>query len=34
MTALLSVTSLHRQFGGLTAVRDLSFDVAEGEILG
>ncbi len=34
MTALLSVTALHRQFGGLTAVRDLSFDVAEGEILG
>lgn len=30
----LSVRGLTKRFGGFTAVKDLSFDVAEGEILG
>ena len=34
MTALLEVSGLSRQFGGLTAVKDVEFSVAEGEILG
>jgi branched-chain amino acid transport system ATP-binding protein len=34
MTALLAVNSLSRRFGGVTAVDNLSFNVAEGEILG
>jgi branched-chain amino acid transport system ATP-binding protein len=34
MSALLSVSGLTRRFGGLTAVSDLSFAVAEREILG
>ncbi len=34
MTALLEVTGLSRQFGGLTAVKDVEFSVAEGEIFG
>jgi branched-chain amino acid transport system ATP-binding protein len=29
---MLSVTSLTKQFGGLTAVRDVSFDIRQGEI--
>jgi branched-chain amino acid transport system ATP-binding protein len=33
MTALLEVKKLERRFGGLLAVADLSFDVAEGEIV-
>ncbi len=32
--ALLSVREATRRFGGLYAVRDVSFDLAEGEILG
>ena len=32
--AALSVRGLHKAFGGLVAVRDLSFDVAEGAITG
>lgn len=31
---ILSVNGLHKSFGGLTAVHDLSFDLPEGEILG
>jgi branched-chain amino acid transport system ATP-binding protein len=31
---LLSVRDVSKQFGALTAVKDLSFDVAEGEVLG
>jgi branched-chain amino acid transport system ATP-binding protein len=34
MTTLLQVTGLSKSFGGLKAVRDLSFDVNEGEIVG
>jgi branched-chain amino acid transport system ATP-binding protein len=34
MTALLEVTDLSRQFGGLRAVSELNFSVHEGEILG
>ncbi|MBV7482150.1 ABC transporter ATP-binding protein [Bordetella sp. BOR01] len=34
MTALLQVRNLSKTFGGLKAVRDLSFDVNEGEIVG
>jgi branched-chain amino acid transport system ATP-binding protein len=32
--AMLSVRQLSKDFGGLAAVHDLSFDVAEGEIVG
>jgi branched-chain amino acid transport system ATP-binding protein len=34
MSALLEVSNLSRRFGGLHAVRDLSFSVEQGEILG
>jgi branched-chain amino acid transport system ATP-binding protein len=34
MTALLQVRGLTKSFGGLTAVRDVSFAVAPGEIMG
>ena len=34
MTALLEVDKVGKRFGGLQAVRDLSFTVREGEILG
>lgn len=34
MTALLQVRNLSKTYGGLKAVRDLSFDVNEGEIVG
>ena len=34
MSALLAVRGLSKRFGGLQAVRDLSFDVAPGEVLG
>src|SRR5438045_5308182 len=34
MNATLEVRGLSKRFGGLTAVHDLDFDVAEGEILG
>ncbi len=34
MTALLDVQKVGKRFGGLQAVRDLSFEVREGEILG
>ena len=34
MSALLEVRGLSKQFGGLRAVQDLSFDVQPGEILG
>lgn len=34
MTALLRVKNLSKTYGGLKAVRDLSFDVDEGEIVG
>lgn len=33
MTALLEISGLRKQFGGLTAVGDVSFSVAEGEIV-
>jgi branched-chain amino acid transport system ATP-binding protein len=33
MTALLTVTGLSKRFGGLQAVKDLSFSVAEGELV-
>ena len=32
--ALLAVRGLSKRFGGLQAIRDLSFDVAPGEVLG
>lgn len=31
---ILQVTNLHKAFGGLQALRDVSFDVHEGEVLG
>ena len=34
MTALLSLSGLTRRFGGLTAVNGISFDIAEGEVVG
>jgi len=34
MTALLDVNRVSKRFGGLQAVKDLSFEVREGEILG
>ena len=34
MTALLEVTGLHKQFGGLTAVKDVSFTLAPGTVTG
>jgi len=34
MNALLEVNKVSKRFGGLQAVRDLTFDVREGEILG
>ncbi len=34
MTALLSIEGVSRRFGGLQALVEVSFDVAEGEILG
>jgi branched-chain amino acid transport system ATP-binding protein len=34
MTALLELHKVSKRFGGLQAVRDLSFEVREGEILG
>jgi branched-chain amino acid transport system ATP-binding protein len=34
MTALLDLHNVSKRFGGLQAVRDLSFEVREGEILG
>ena len=34
MTALLQVSDLTKEFGGVQAVQDLNFTVAEGEILG
>ena len=34
MSALLAVRGLSKRFGGLRAIRDLSFDVAPGEVLG
>lgn len=34
MSALLSVSGLRKKFGGLVAVNDLSFALAEGEIVG
>jgi branched-chain amino acid transport system ATP-binding protein len=34
MTALLELDNVSKRFGGLQAVRELSFDVREGEILG
>ena len=32
MTALLSAKGLHKSFGGVHAVRDVSFDVAAGSV--
>jgi ABC-type branched-subunit amino acid transport system ATPase component len=32
MTALLSVKGLHKSFGGVRAVRDVSFDIATGSV--
>ena len=34
MTVILEVSNLHKSFGGITAVNDVSFEVREGEILG
>lgn len=34
MSTILEVSNLHKSFGGITAVDDVSFDVREGEILG
>jgi ABC-type branched-subunit amino acid transport system ATPase component/ABC-type branched-subunit amino acid transport system permease subunit len=33
-TALLEVSGMHKRFGGLVAVKDISFTIAAGEILG
>ena len=34
MSAVLEVTGIKKNFGGISAVADVSFDVREGEILG
>jgi len=34
MSPVLEVSNLHKSFGGIAAVRDVSFEVREGEILG
>ena len=34
MKTVLEVRNIHKRFGGITAVADVSFDVHEGEILG
>ena len=34
MSALLEVRGVSKRFGGLVAVSDVSFDLAEGEIVG
>jgi branched-chain amino acid transport system ATP-binding protein len=34
MQTLLSVVGMNKHFGGVVAVRDISFDVREGEVLG
>jgi len=34
MTALLSIRNVHKRFGGLTALNDVSIDIAEGALLG
>ena len=34
MTALLELDKVHKRFGGLQAVHDLSFTICSGEILG
>jgi branched-chain amino acid transport system ATP-binding protein len=34
MTILLSVQGVHKRFGGLQALTNVSFDVPEGQILG
>ena len=34
MTNVLEVSGLRKEFGGLVAVRDVSFSVGEGEIVG
>ncbi len=34
MTALIEISRLTKRFGGFVAVRDISFDVARGEVLG
>lgn len=34
MTGVLSVRNIHKSFGGIHAVRDVSFEVGRGEILG
>lgn len=34
MTAVLGVSGLHKSFGGIAAVNDVSFSVEEGEIVG
>jgi branched-chain amino acid transport system ATP-binding protein len=32
--ALLEISNLRKEFGGVTALQDVSFEMAEGEILG
>lgn len=34
MTAQLDITGLHKRFGGLVAVKDVSFDLQPGEVVG
>ncbi|OYX06148.1 MAG: ABC transporter ATP-binding protein, partial [Rhizobiales bacterium 32-66-8] len=34
MSALLEIRGISKRFGGLQAVKDVSFDMGEGEILG
>ena len=34
MSALLSVSAVTVQFDGVTAIKDVSFEVAQGELLG
>ena len=34
MSSVLKVEGLRKEFGGLVAVQDISFDIGEGELVG